>query len=333
MPHTSFATATRGLDRTSHPMRLYEKAKRLGVWNPSEIELTRDRRDWAALSDVEQDLILRLLAMFVAGEEAVTLDLLPLIQVIAREGRLEEEMFLTSFLYEEAKHTDFFRRILDEVTLLSPSGTTAPGAKRNGGGVRGEGEIHDLTSYHTDNYRAIFYDALPAALSALEADSAPAAQIRAVVTYNMIVEGVLAETGYHAFYTMLERNDLMPGLRKGIGLLKQDESRHIAYGIYLLSRLVAENPNEWDTLETQMNSLLPSAIGVIGDAFAAYEVVPFGLVEEDFVNYAMDQFSARFARLERARGVSLSEVNRVAEETESGLSLHERESANLRQSF
>jgi len=288
-------------------MRLYEKAKRLGVWNPSEIELTRDRHDWDALSAVEQDLILRLLAMFVAGEEAVTLDLLPLIQVIAREGRLEEEMFLTSFLYEESKHTDFFRRILDEVTSPSPSGR----------GVRGEGEIHDLTSYHTDNYRTIFYAALPAALSALEADSTPAAQIRASVTYNMIVEGVLAETGYHAFYSMLERNDLMPGLRKGIGLLKQDESRHIAYGIYLLSRLVAENPNEWDTLETQMNSLLPSAIGVIGDAFAAYEVVPFGLVEEDFVNYAMDQFSARFARLEKARGVSLDEVNRVALENES----------------
>jgi ribonucleoside-diphosphate reductase beta chain len=35
------------------------------------------------------------------------------------------------------------------------------------------------------------------------------------VTYNMVVEGVLAETGYHAFFTMLERNGLMPGLRRG----------------------------------------------------------------------------------------------------------------------
>lgn len=35
--------------------------------------------------------------MFQAGEESVTLDLLPLIQVIAGEGRIEEEMFLTSF--------------------------------------------------------------------------------------------------------------------------------------------------------------------------------------------------------------------------------------------
>ena len=132
----------------------------------------------------------------------------------------------------------------------------------------------------------------------------------------MVVEGVLAETGYHAFFTMLERNDLMPGLRKGISLLKQDESRHIAYGVYLLSRLVAKHPEEWGTLDTQMNSLLPFAIGVIGDTFAAYEVVPFGLVEDDFVSYAMSQFTKRFERLEKAKGASLDEVNRVARDAE-----------------
>jgi len=294
MSHTFFSTTTRGLDRSLPPMRLYEKAKRLGIWNPSDIDLSKDKADWLTLKDDEKDLILRLLAMFVAGEEAVTLDLLPLIQVIAREGRIEEEMFLTTFLFEEAKHTDFFRRFLDDV-----ADTDA-----------------DLTKYHTDNYRFIFYDALPSALAALEADSSPSAQVHASVTYNMVVEGVLAETGYHAFFTMLERNDLMPGLRKGISLLKQDESRHIAYGVYLLSRLVAEHPEEWDTLDMQMNNLLPSAIGVIGDAFAAYDVVPFGLVEDDFVNYAMGQFTKRFERLEKAKGANLDEINRVARETE-----------------
>ena len=290
--HQSFVTTTRGLDRDLPPLRLYEKAKRLGIWNPSDIDLSKDKADWANLKDDEKDLILRLLAMFVAGEEAVTLDLLPLIQVIAKEGRVEEEIFLTSFLYEEAKHTDFFRRFLDEVSIA----------------------LDDLTHYHTANYRFVFYDALPSALSALESDSSPSAQIRASVTYNMVVEGVLAETGYHAFFTMLERNDLMPGLRKGISLLKQDESRHIAYGVYLLSRLVAGHPEEWDTLDTQMNTLLPFAIGVIGDAFAAYKIVPFGLVEDDFVNYAMSQFTKRFERLEKARGATMDEINRVAKE-------------------
>jgi len=294
MSHTAFATTTRGLNRELPPMRLYEKAKKLGIWNPSDIDLTKDKQDWAGFTDEEKDLCLLLLSMFVAGEEAVTLDLLPLIQAIAQEGRIEEEMYLTTFLFEEAKHTDFFRRFMDEVAEA---------------GV-------DLSRYHGDNYRQLFYESLPDALNALRSDPSPASQIRASVTYNMIVEGVLAETGYQAFFTMLERNNLCPGLRKGISLLKQDESRHIAYGVYLLSRLMAEHPDEWDNLQMQMNMLLPSAIGVIGDAFARYEVVPFGLKEEDFVNYAMSQFSKRFERLEKARGASLDEINRVAKENE-----------------
>ncbi|HCR71958.1 MAG TPA: R2-like ligand-binding oxidase [Anaerolineae bacterium] len=292
MPHTSFVTTTRGLNRELSPMRLFEKAKKLGVWNPSDIDFAKDKNDWAGFTDNEKDLILHLLSLFVAGEEAVTLDLLPLMQAIAQEGRIEEEMFLTTFLFEEAKHVDFFRRFMDEVAQADM----------------------DLSRFHGDNYRHIFYEALPSALNALRTDPSPASQIQASVTYNMVVEGVLAETGYHAFFTMLERNDLLPGLRKGISLLKQDESRHIAYGVYLLSRLIAEHPQEWDNLQMQMNTLLPSAIGVIGDAFASYEVVPFGLVEDDFVNYAMSQFSKRFERLEKAKGASLDEVNRVARE-------------------
>lgn len=283
-------------------MRLFEKAKKLGIWNPSDFDFIKDKQDWAGFKDDEKELILHLLSLFVAGEEAVTLDLLPLIQAIAQEGRLEEEMFLTSFLFEEAKHVDFFRRFMDEV-VLSPSPTG------EGLGVRS-----DLSRFHSDNYRHIFYDALPTALNALRTDPSPASQIVASVTYNMVVEGVLAETGYHAFFTMLERNDFLPALRKGINLLKQDESRHIAYGIYLLSRLIAEHPQEWDNLQNHMNMLLPSAIGVIGDAFSKYEVMPFGLVEDDFVNYAMSQFSKRFERLEKAKGASLDEINRVARE-------------------
>jgi ribonucleoside-diphosphate reductase beta chain len=294
MSHTSFATTTRGLNRDLHPMRLYEKAKRLGIWNPADIDLSQDKQDWAGFTPDEKDLVLMLLGLFVSGEEAVTLDLLPLIEVMAREGRIEEEMYLTTFLFEEAKHTDFFQRVLHEVC-------DAPA---------------DLTQYHGQNYRQIVYEALPIALLALKTDASPAAQIRASVTYNMIVEGVLAETGYHAFFTMLERNNLLPGLRKGIGLLKQDESRHIAYGVYLLARLVAVHPHEWDTLEAQMNALLGPALGVVGDAFARFEAPPFGLVLDDFVEFATSQFKHRYERLEKARGASLAEVNQAANEAE-----------------
>ena len=161
MPHQTFQTTTHGLRRDIPPMRLFEKAKKLGIWNPSEIDFSQDKADWQRLQPEEQDLLLRLTAMFQAGEEAVTLDLLPLIMAIAREGRLEEEMFLTSFLYEEAKHVDFFNRFLGEVVITDIVGTD-----------------FNLTHYHTENYHTVFYQALPQALQALWTDPSAAAQDR-----------------------------------------------------------------------------------------------------------------------------------------------------------
>lgn len=288
-----FVTTTRGLNRNTPPMRLYEKAKKFGIWNPSDIDFTQDKQDWKNLSADEKSMTLHLTSLFAAGEEAVTLDLLPLIMVIAKEGRIEEEMFLTTFLWEEAKHTDFFQRFLNEVLEI-------------------DGD--DLTSFHSENYSHIFYEALPQALGHLIVDQSPEAQLIASVTYNMIVEGVLAETGYHAYYSMFKNNNIMPGNLQGITKIKQDESRHIAYGIFLISRLVAENPDLWDIAEVKMNELLMPAIGVINEAFEPYDPVPFGLKIDDFVNFAMMQFQKRLARIEQARGASLADVYRVTQQ-------------------
>jgi ribonucleoside-diphosphate reductase beta chain len=88
--HHSFVTTTRSLRRDAPVMRLYEKAKRLGTWNPTDIDFAQDAADWARLGGAEQDVLLRLTAMFQAGEEAVTLDLLPLVMAVAAQGRLEK---------------------------------------------------------------------------------------------------------------------------------------------------------------------------------------------------------------------------------------------------
>lgn len=290
--HQSFATVSGRLNRQHPVFRLFEKAKRFGVWNPSDLDFTQDALDWQRLAADERDILLRLTSLFVAGEEAVTLDLLPLIRVIANEGRVEETMFLTTFLWEEAKHTDFFHRFLQAVTGVSTL---------------------DLSRYHSANYRAIIYEALPAALIRLEADPSPAAQVAAAVTYNMIVEGVLAETGYHAYFTVLDQQGILPAQRQGVGLLKQDESRHIAYGLFLLSRLLAEDASLWQTVDEVMNDLLIPALGVVTDAFDAYDPVPFGLSEDVFIDFATSQFEKRVERLERARGALLPEVVLMAQ--------------------
>ena len=113
----------------------------------------------------------------------------------------------------------------------------------------------------------------------------------------MIVEGTLAETGYAAFSKMLADNNLLPGLLKGIEKLKQDESRHIAYGLYLINRLLDDNPDQKEATENELEDLLYDATNVINEIFARYEVVPFGLEKEWFLNHAIQQFQNRMTKL------------------------------------
>jgi len=292
-PASTFITTRAGGLQQQHPaMQLFRKAKRLGIWNPDDIDYRQDIRDWQRLTDAEQDVLRRLTSLFVAGEESVTLDLLPLIQVIAREGRLEEELFLTTFLWEEAKHVDFFA-----------NGVIATVMQHTG----------DLSHYHTPAYQRLFGDELPRAMHALTSDSSIHAQARASATYNMIVEGVLAETGYEAYFAALARNNLMPGIQHGITMLKRDESRHIAYGIFLLSRLIAQDSRAWQTIEQRLNELFPIAMDIIAEIFAAYPVMPFGLSLDEFAQIALTNFNRRLQRLEKARRQTLAQIYALEE--------------------
>src|SRR2546428_8814041 len=106
----------------------------------------------------------------------MTRDLLPLVMAVVREERLEGQLFLTTFLADEAKHTEFFRRVLDEVCRQSG----------------------DLQRYQTPSFRRLFAEQLPDAMRRLLADPSPPAQAEALVTYNLVREAVLADPGYHA---------------------------------------------------------------------------------------------------------------------------------------
>ena len=92
-------------------------------------------------------------------------------------------------------------------------------------------------------------------------------------------------------------------------LLKQDESRHMAYGVYLLSRLVAEHGEPiWEVIEETMTSLLPHATGMIEELFDRYERMPLELEVGEFIEYALDQYQKRRRRISRARNKTVSEV-------------------------
>lgn len=264
------------MNRNGTPTNLYHLAKRF-AWDPADLDFTPDQRDWATLNDREQMILNHLLSMFVAGEEAVASDLAPLLWALGRVGGLrDEEMFVTTQLFDESRHVEFFHRWFD---LIGPV---------------------DHSQYWGPAYRQVFFEAQPHALTTLLTDQSPSAFIQAFTIYHIVVEGMLAETGYHALFLACERRGVLPGLRQGLEFVKRDESRHIAYGIYALQRLLKAQPELWDLTNDTLNRWLTLALPVIPEALAPYgDEVPFGIDVMDLTQFAVDQFNQRHNALER----------------------------------
>lgn len=279
----SYATTTRGLNRDVPPMQLWEKAKKLGIWNPADIDFTQDKKDWDGLNEKQQEYILTLASQFISGEEAVTLDLLPLIKAVADGGHLEEEMFLTTFLWEEAKHIDFFDRAI-----------TSWGVSRQ-----------DLARFYPPSYMSYFGENFTSTMDALNHNPSPENIVRASAMYNMSIEGILAETGYFMWYQLMDSENILPGARSGIRNIQLDESRHIAYGVWLCSRMVAEHPDLFHIIPETMEECFAYFQQSIGETEAMIGDVPFDYTYDEATAFAASQYQKRLARIEKARGKSL----------------------------
>ena len=149
----SDSLAAGGLNWNSLPLKLFAGGN-AKFWNPADIDFSRDRADWEGLTELEREWATRLCAQFIAGEEAVTQDIQPFMAAMRAEGRLGDEMYLTQFAFEEAKHTQVFRLWLDAVGVTDDL----------------QGFLDDLPTYRT-----IFYEKLPESLDALLTDPSPAA--------------------------------------------------------------------------------------------------------------------------------------------------------------
>lgn len=227
------------------------------------------RADWEWLTGPERDLATRLCAEFIAGEEAVTEDIQPFMSAMRAEGRLADEMYLTQFAFEEAKHTQVFRLWLDAV-----------------------GISYDLQGYFDElpEYRKIFYEELPESLGALSSDPSPAAQVRASVVYNHVVEGMLALTGYYAWHKICVERGILPGMQQLVRRIGDDERRHMAWGTFTCRRHVAADDANWTVFETRMNELIPLALRSVEEFFARYGgQIPFNLSVEEFIQYSSDK--------------------------------------------
>ncbi|MBD8055156.1 R2-like ligand-binding oxidase [Rhodococcus ruber] len=276
-----------GLHWDAFPLRLFAKGN-AKFWDPLDLDFSRDAADWNELNSEQHRSATYLVAQFVAGEEAVTQDIQPFLRAMAAEGRLGDEMYLTQFCFEEAKHTQVFRLWMDAVGLTA-----------------------DLHPYVADNpyYRQLFYEELPHSLRVLETDPSPASQVRASVTYNHVIEGSLALTGYYAWQKVCTKRGILPGMQELVRRIGDDERRHMAWGTFTCRRHVAADDSNWDVVQQRMGELLPLALGMIQWVNDQFEEQPFGLDPDEFVSYAADRAQRRLGAIESARGRPVEEID------------------------
>jgi ribonucleoside-diphosphate reductase beta chain len=276
-----------GLNWDSFPLRLFSKGNGK-FWNPADIDFSQDALDWPRLTDDERRSATYLCSMFIAGEEAVTEDIQPFIRAMSKEGRIADEMYLTQFCFEEAKHVQVFRRWMDAVGLTE-----------------------DLTPYvaANDEYRYLFYSALPGNLRAVEEDPSPRNQVRASVTYNHVIEGSLALTGYYAWQKVCTERNILPGMQELIKRIGDDERRHMAWGTFTCRRHVAADDANWNVVEEALGELLPHALGMIQWVHNQFEDGPFGIPAEELINYAGERAQRRLGAISSARGTPVEQID------------------------
>jgi ribonucleoside-diphosphate reductase beta chain len=234
-------TSPSGINRDALPWRLWSKAKKL-FWDPADIDYSQDKIDWETIPEEVRGGVALGARGFMVGEEAVTLDIVPLLRAISDEGRLEETIFLTSFALEEAKHVDFFRTWFDAIGF---DPRQAPTVVQTNGDGNGNGY----------SQADIFGGELQRVMSRLDNDRSPEAFLDAGITYNQFIEGVAALAGYKGWSRFFGNYDVLPGLQEGLQLIQRDERRHIAYGTYLCRRIIAAHPELWEFVERRWAEL------------------------------------------------------------------------------
>ena len=228
--------------RREKPYELFRKGKREGVWDPDDYDLSQDREDWAAFTEEQQRRFLATTSGFYDGEEDVTRTLAPYMMALeaiddedAPFDVVQQQLYLAQQVYEEAKHTDFFARYYEEVFETQD---TAP--YREGG--------YQESGYSTDDLYETADD-LSAAATSGDQRELRFALGEAYLNYMGIVEAQLARGGYVSFDQMVEskaeelgRERVLPGFQDAIGKVRQDETRHIENGRWVLSKLAEHDP-------------------------------------------------------------------------------------------
>jgi ribonucleoside-diphosphate reductase beta chain len=146
------------------------------------------------------------------------------------------QAFFSTQLLEEFKHVEFFHRYFGEIFGHRNVKTALANP------------VHDTLKARSQRI-----------LQALDRDeeTRTLALIEGTTHYMCVIEGVQAMTGYGIFHDVFTRKGLVPGLSEGYKLIRQDEGRHVGFGLRMLRHYARRDPRYASRVREIMEEYLP----------------------------------------------------------------------------
>jgi ribonucleoside-diphosphate reductase beta chain len=240
--------------------RKYEKAIR-GVWNAKDLDYAQDAADWGRIDDVKRRGLLGVTVRFLAGEQAVTSELVPMLAAAQALGRYDWTMFLSTFLMEEAKHSEFFMLWHDQVVgVLEPDEVAAHFLQRSATvDPTGRFVVKDLLHEGLPRYGGMLMEAVMGG----EQAEIEAAFVRFAAAYNGFAEGVLTMPSYEIVIDTTLLWDAFPTLREGFRRILADEGRHITFGTAACRILIERQPAYEELVHEVFDEYRGNLVGLV----------------------------------------------------------------------
>jgi ribonucleoside-diphosphate reductase beta chain len=196
-------------------------------WEGGKIALAVDRQQWGGLDAFVRTAVRRELEWRRGCAAAATNELGAYVDAAASE---EQQVALTTQLADQARQLAFLDRFWVEVT---------GGESRSDGGVSEPDDLMDLV-------------ALP-----------PGGLVPGLARFHLVVVGALGSTAQRALNDFLEAEDLLPGLRTGLGLIARDSGRHVAFALRFFSEEAAQGGQTERTIEGTLKEAWPRVTEIL----------------------------------------------------------------------
>jgi ribonucleoside-diphosphate reductase beta chain len=276
----------RGIENMPSYLDLYRRWE-AQQWSVSDIDFALDRQDWLDATDFERKATLWSHRLFFNGEERVTATLAPFVWAAPTP---EIEVFLSTQMVDEARHTIFFEKWWRDVVRSD---------------ARDMNELlKEIRPEANEGYNTLFYDRLPATAQRLASNPKDFdAFVEGVTLYHIVIEATIALTGQRfELESMREQGLTERGFYRGFTAVARDESRHVSFGIKLLQDAVREDADRYaPIIQRTLVECLPLITGTLDPPDPAY-VTEFGHTESEIVQFAFESLNKRL----RAIGINLA---------------------------